>query len=250
MAIPLVESPTYALDHVEELGAEEMATKYLPLVQRLCRRFRYSGEPMDDLVQVGSIGLLKAIAKFDTGRGNSFVAFAVPVIVGEIKNYFRDHGWAIKIPRKLQSRKIAVDRTVQVLTQSLGRSPKVQEIAESTGFSQEEVVEAFQLQEFGKPVSLQAELDRDDGESNSNLLELVGSEDLELEGLADKLDLTRSVASLEPREKTIIYLRYYSELSQTVIAERLGISQMHVSRLHRRALGKLRTALVDSGDRL
>jgi RNA polymerase sigma-B factor len=200
---------------------------------------------MEDLVQVGSIGLLKAVAKFDPEYGNGFVAFAVPVIVGEIKNYFRDHGWAIKIPRKLQSRKIAVDRTAGVLTQRLGRSPRVHEIAESTGFSEEEVIETFQLQEFGRPVSLQAEIDRGDGESNSSLLEVLGSYDVELEALADKLDLAGSFTGLDSREKTIIYLRYYSELSQTVIAERLGISQMHVSRLHRKALGKLKTSLVD-----
>lgn len=250
MAIPIMDSPIYARDHLEGLGPDEIATKYLPLVQRLCRRFRYSGEPMEDLVQVGAIGLLKAVAKFDPGRGNGFVAFAVPVIVGEIKNYFRDHGWAIKIPRKLQSRKIAVDRTAGMLTQRLGRSPNVQEIAASTGFSEEEVLETFQLQEFGRPVSLQAEIDRGDGESNSNLLELLGSLDVELEGLAEKLDLAGSFAGLDPREKTIIHLRYYAELSQTVIAQQLGISQMHVSRLHRKALGKLRESLVDSSNPL
>ena len=118
---------------------DRLVMDHLSLVRRLCRRFYRLGEPMDDLVQVGTIGLIKAIKKYDPERGNNFVSFAVPVIVGEIKNYFRDHGWAVKLPRKLQQQKLAVDRSVITLTQSLGRAPTVSDIAQHTGFSHDEV---------------------------------------------------------------------------------------------------------------
>jgi len=125
---------------------ERLVEDHLPLVRRLCRRFNHSGEPLEDLIQAGSIGLLKAIEKYHPARGNSFIAFAVPEIVGEIKNYFRDHGWAVKIPRKLQEQKMVVDRTVENLTQELGRSPTIPEIAQATGFLQEEIYNTFELE--------------------------------------------------------------------------------------------------------
>ncbi len=133
------------------------------LVRRLCAKFRNSGEPMEDLVQVGSVGLLKAAAKYDPELGNSFAAHAIPVIVGEIKNYFRDHGWAVRIPRKLQSQKLAVGRSVDILNQELGRSPTVHEIAEAAGFTEDQVYETFEVGAIGKPVSL--DTDYESGES-------------------------------------------------------------------------------------
>ena len=131
---------------------DRLVSDHLPLVGRLCRRFAHLGEPLEDLVQVGTIGLLTAINKFDRRRGNSFVAFAVPVIVGEIKNYFRDHGWAVKVPRKLQQRKLAVDRTVVGLTQKLGRVPTVPEIGRAAGFSTEEVYQTLEVERYGRPL--------------------------------------------------------------------------------------------------
>lgn len=124
---------------------DRLVADHLALVRRLCNRFNHSGEPLEDLIQVGIIGLLKAIEKYDPARGSDFVAFAVPQILGEVKNYFRDHGWAVKVPRKLQRRKMVVERTVEVLTQRLGHSPTIPEIAEATGFSQEEVYDTFEL---------------------------------------------------------------------------------------------------------
>ena len=222
---------------------DQLVLDHLPLVSRLCRRFAHVGEPHDDLVQVGTIGLLKAINKFDRRRGNIFVAFAVPVIVGEIKNYFRDHGWAVKVPRKLQQRTLAVDRTVAGLCQELGRAPTVLEIATAAGFSTEEVYQTFEVERYGRPLSLDAEYDREDSQRTVSILDYLGSEDPDLEGLADKMDLTEALGCVAPREKAILYLKFYSGLSQTAIAHRLGISQMHVSRLQRNALSKLRLNL-------
>ena len=227
---------------------DRLVSDHLPLVGRLCRRFAYLGEPLEDLVQVGTVGLLKAINKYDSSRGNIFVAFAVPVIVGEIKNYFRDHGWAVKVPRKLQQRKLAVDRTVAGLTQELGRVPTAPEIAMAAGFSTEEVYQTFEVERYGRPLSLDAEYDREDSQAPASILDYLGSEDPDLEGLAAKMDLTEALGCVAPREQAILYLKFYSGLSQTAIAHRLGISQMHVSRLQRDALSKLRVSLTaDTG---
>ena len=223
---------------------ERLVLDHLPLVRRLCRRFYRSGEPLDDLLQVGTIGLLKAIKKFDPELGSKFVSFAIPVIVGEIKNYFRDHGWAVRLPRKLQSQKLAVDRAVVGLTQKLGHIPTVPEIAQDTGFSVEEVSETFELERCGKPLSLDAQYEGDDSEDISTILDYLGDRDPDLEGLADKLDLETALGGLDSREHSIIYWKFYSGLTQSAISQRLGISQMHVSRLQRNALSKLRLSLV------
>ena len=234
-----------ARDARDPSARERLVLDHLPLVRRLCRRFYRSGEPLDDLMQVGTIGLLKAISKFDPELGSNFVAFAVPVIVGEIKNYFRDHGWAVKLPRKLQGQKLAVDRAVVALTQILGHIPTVPEIAQHTGFPVEEVDETFEMERYGKPLSLDAPFEGDDGEGVSCMLDYVGNKDPELEGLADRLDLETALDGIDSRERAIIYLKFYSELSQSAISRRLGISQMHVSRLQRNALSKLRLTLLD-----
>ena len=225
-------------------AAERLVVDHLALVKRLCWRFHSSGEPQEDLIQVGTIGLLKAIKKFDPELGSSFISFAVPVIVGEIKNYFRDHGWAVKVPRKLQSQKMAVDRAVVGLTQNLGHTPTVPEIAEDTGFSIEEVAKTFEVERFGKPLSLDAQYESDDSEDVSSILDYMGVPDADLEGLADRVDLELALDGVDSREQAIIYLKFYSGLSQSAIAKRLGISQMHVSRLQRTALNKLKSSLI------
>ena len=222
---------------------DRLVSDHLPLVRRLCRRFSYSGEPLDDLMQVGTIGLLKAIKKFDPQLGSNFIAFAVPVIVGEVKNYFRDHGWAVKLPRKLQRQKLAVDRTVVTLTQTLGRTPTVPEIAQATGFCPEEVYETFEVERFGKPLSLDAQYDGDDSDDQSRILDYLGEADPDLEGLAVRLDLVESLGRLDSREQHVIFLRFHQGLSQGEIAARLGTYQMHVSRLLREALSKLKEDL-------
>ena len=223
---------------------EFLIIKHMALVRRLCGKFRNSGEPMEDLVQVGSVGLVKAADKFDPELGNSFAAYAIPVIIGEIKNYFRDHGWAVRVPRKLQSNKLAVGRTAEMLNQQMGRSPTVSEIAEATGFSKDEVYQTFEVELYGRPVSLDKEYDSGESDDTSAVLDYVGSVDPELETLPDRLDLARAVTCLDEREKTIIYMYYFNGLSQAEIAKVLGLSQMHVSRLQRGALGKLEQALA------
>ena len=223
---------------------DNLVNKHLGLVRRVCAKFRYSGEPFEDLVQVGSVGLLKAAAKYDPKLGSNFTAYAIPVIVGEVKNYFRDHGWAVKIPRKLQSQKLAVGRAVNTLNQDLGRSPTIPEIAEATGFTEDEVYQSFEVELYGKPVSLDSEYDSGESDGTSTVLDYVGDVDSELEALPDRLDLARAVGYLDQREQDIIYLYYYKELSQTEIARKLALSQMHVSRLQRGALGKLKQEIT------
>ena len=229
----------------DEQEREHLITKHIGLVRRLCGRFRNSGEPMEDLIQVGSVGLLKAAAKYDPELGSNFPAYAIPVIVGEIKNYFRDHGWAVKIPRKLQRQKLAVTRAVDMLSQNLERSPTIIEIAEATGFSVDEVYQTFEVELYGRPVSLDAEYSSGEGDGTSTVLDYVGTVDPELEALPNRLDLARALCCLDEREKAIIYLYYYKGLSQTEIAKKLALSQMHVSRLQRGALGKLERELTD-----
>ena len=223
-----------------------LAVQHIPLIRRLCERYRYSGVPMEDLVQIGSVGLLKAIDKFDPDRGSEFLAFAIPVVMGEIKNYFRDHGWAVKVPRKLQRHKQMVARAVEYLTHSHGRPPTVAELSEATGLSQEEVNETFELQHFGNLISLEAEFDSNGSGQSSKALDYLATEEAGLEAAAERIDLVKTMDSLNERERTIIRLKFYSGLSQTEIASRLGISQMHVSRLQRAALGKLREDLLDT----
>lgn len=224
---------------------ERLVEDHLALVRRLCNRFRYSGEPLEDLIQVGTIGLLKAVEKYNPARGDNFVAFAVPEIVGEIKNYFRDHGWAVKIPRKLQRQKVVVERTVESLTQELGRAPTIPEIAQDTGFSEEEVYDTFEVAKRGKPLSLDAEYGGNGTGESSSLMDYLASEGAEFEKLTDRIALADAVRRLNKREKTIIHLKFLKGLSQTEIAECLRISQMHVSRLQRNALTQLKQILLE-----
>ena len=146
---------------VDVVDRDRLVEQHLALVHRLCRRFRGLGEPLEDLAQVGTIGLIKAINKFDPTRGISLTTYAVPVILGEVKNYLRDHGWAVKVPRKLQSQKLAVQRAVEVLGQTLSRTPTVQEITHATGFSQEEVFDTLEVVNYTRPLSLDAEYQGD-----------------------------------------------------------------------------------------
>ena len=224
---------------------ERLVSSYIPLVHRLSRRFRDCGEAQEDLVQVGCIGLLKATKKFDPDRGVSFITYAVPVIVGEIKNHLRDHGWAVKVPRKIQTQKLAVQRAVESLGHILGRSPTFSEIAEATEISEAEIYDTFEVGNYGRPLSLDAEYDGNGTKDISTAMDYIGAEDPQFEKLEDRMDLGQTFCSLTKREKAIIYMKFYVGLSQTEIAKRLGISQMHVSRLQRHALGLLKEALVE-----
>ena len=173
------------------------------------------------------------------------VAFAVPVIVGEIKNYFRDHGWAVKMRRKLQRQKLAVDRAVESLTQALGRLPVVSEIGQATVYTPDQIYESIEMQRYGRPLSLDAKFERNDSEYTSTIMDYLGQEDPNLTILAERLDLMSALQFVDARQRKIIYLKFYSGLSQTAIADRRGISQMHVSRLERNALSKLKLTLLE-----
>jgi RNA polymerase sigma-B factor len=223
---------------------ERLVEQYIGLVEFLARRFRNRGEPLEDLVQVGTIGLLKAIDRFDLERGVEFSTYATPTIVGELKRHFRDKGWAVRVPRRLQELHLELTKTVSLLGQELGRSPTVAEIAESTGTDEETVLEGLEIAQAYNFTSLDAPIESDDGGSTS-FADQLGTQDEHLENLEYRASLAPEVAKLPDRERTILYLRFFKGLTQSEIADRLGISQMHVSRLLNRTLGQLREAFEE-----
>jgi RNA polymerase sigma-B factor len=222
----------------------QLVDQYIGLVEFLARRFRNRGEPLEDLVQVGTIGLLKAIDRFDLGREVEFSTYATPTIVGELKRHFRDKGWAVRVPRRLQELHLELTKTVNRLGQELGRSPTVLEIAETAGVSEETVLEGLEIAQAYNFTSLDAPIDTEDASSTS-FAEHLGSDDEHLENLEYRASLAPELSKLPERERRILYLRFFRGMTQSQIAERLGISQMHVSRLLNRTLARLREALEE-----
>ena len=216
---------------------ERLILAHLPLVRSLARRYANRGEPLDDLVQVGTVGLIKAIDRFDPERGSELAAFAAPTILGEIRRHFRDRAWSVHVPRRLKEGHAAVTRAVEDLTGRLGRSPSVAEIAAETGLDQEEVLDATAAGEAFRPLSLSAP--RPGGDDASDLLD-PGAPDEGYEVADGRAVLSRGMRMLPARERVILHLRFAEGLTQSEIAARVGISQMHVSRLIRRALERLR----------
>jgi RNA polymerase sigma-B factor len=222
---------------------DELVVTHLNLARFLAVKFSNRGEPLDDLVQVGTVGLLKAIDRFDVERGVEFTTYATPTIVGEIKRYFRDKGWAVKVPRRLQELNLAVNRNSDKLAIDLGRSPTVAELAERLHATEEEILEAQELGQAYNLLSLDSEVSGDSDKKSQTLADTVGANDAGLELLEDRANLERAFEVLSGRERVIIYLRFYESVSQTEIAKRLNVSQMHVSRLQAKALEKLRAIL-------
>jgi RNA polymerase sigma-B factor len=222
---------------------EGLVHLHLPLVQHCARRFLNRGELQEDLVQVGTIGLLKAIDRFDPGRGVEFSTYATPTIIGEVKRHFRDKGWAIRVPRRLQELRLHIVGATAELTQQLGRSPTPRELAERVGCSVEEIVEGLESNNAYATLSLDAGDDHED--SPSRLLDALGSEDAHLEHVEIRESLKPLIDALPAREKKILLLRFFRNQTQTQIAEEIGVSQMHVSRLLTRTLAELRAALHD-----
>jgi RNA polymerase sigma-B factor len=218
---------------------ERLVEGYRSLVYFLARKFMNRGEPLDDIVQVGFLGLIKAIERFDPELGNEFTTFATPTVTGEIKRYFRDKGWAIRFPRRLQELYQQVVRMNEDLKKELGRTPRVAEIAERLKVSEEEVLEAMEMSPAHAPMSLNATIGSD-GDDGRSLFESIGNADPNLERVEMRDVLRRAMAHLTPRERSIMAMRFYDEMSQSEIAKKLGISQMHVSRLQRAALDHLR----------
>lgn len=223
---------------------QRLVDQFIGLVEFLARRFRNRGEPLEDLVQVGSIGLLKAIDRFDLDREVEFSTYATPTIVGELKRHFRDKGWAVRVPRRLQELHLEITKVVGFLGHELGRAPTVPEIAEAARVSEEEVLEGLEIAQAYNFTSLDAPIDSDDSGSTS-FADQLGGEDEHLENLEYRASLAPEMAKLPEREQRIIYLRFFKAMTQSEIAERLGISQMHVSRLLNRTLTTLRESLEE-----
>jgi RNA polymerase sigma-B factor len=220
---------------------EELVRLFYPLAEHLARRFRSRGEPLDDLIQVASIGLLKAIDRFDLERGVRFSTYAVPTIVGELKRHFRDTGWAIRVPRRLQERALLVRDAIASASQELGRSPTVSELAMFANISEEEVLEAMETMHAHSVESLDTPVDDDTAGTASAIGEVDETLEL-LEGWANAAPLLRT---LPERERRLLYYRFVCDMPQSQIAQSLGISQMHVSRLLARTLAHLRGTIGD-----
>jgi RNA polymerase sigma-B factor len=220
---------------------EELVERFLPLARDLALRYAYTDEPFDDLLQVASLGLIKAIDRFEPGRGTKFTSYAAPTILGELKRYFRDKGWSLHVPRDLQERTLAVSRETEALSKQLGRSPMVREVAAGLGCSVEEVLEAQEAAASYEAASLDAPAARDDEESAA-LVDLLGTEDSAYELVEDRHAIASTWQALPDVERKVLELRFTHDLTQREIGEQIGYSQMHVSRLLRRALNRLETA--------
>ncbi|MFE2277337.1 RNA polymerase sigma factor SigF [Streptomyces sp. NPDC059454] len=214
---------------------------HLPLVEHLARRFRNRGEPLDDLTQVATIGLIKSVDRFDPDRGVEFSTYATPTVVGEIKRHFRDKGWAVRVPRRLQELRLALTTATAELSQLHGRSPTVHELAEKLAISEEEVLEGLESANAYSTLSLDVP-DTDD--ESPAVADTLGAEDEALEGVEYRESLKPLLEDLPPREKRILLLRFFGNMTQSQIAQEVGISQMHVSRLLARTLAQLREKLL------
>jgi RNA polymerase sigma-B factor len=223
---------------------DDLVRLHLPLVEHCARRFQNRGEPLEDLVQVGTIGLIKAVDRFDAERGVEFSTYATPTIVGEIKRHFRDKGWAIRVPRRLQELRMAISGVTGDLSQRLGRAPTPREIAEKLGISVEEVMEGLESANAYATLSLDAGDSGDEG--MSSMLDTLGEDDVAMEHVEIRESIKPLLEALPAREKKILLLRFFSGMTQSQIAAEIGVSQMHVSRLLSRTLEKLREGLESS----
>lgn len=230
-------------DPRRQVARDRLVTLHLPLVEHLARRFRNRGEPYDDLVQVATIGLIKAIDRYDPGRGVEFSTYATPTIVGEIKRWFRDKGWAIRVPRRLQEMRLAIGTATATLTQDLGRSPTVSELAQQIGATEDEILEGLESASAYSTLSLDAP-DGLDGDGPA-VLSNLGKEDEALIDVENREALKPLLSRLTDRERRILMLRFFAGMTQSQIAGEVGISQMHVSRLLARTLAKLREGLLE-----
>ncbi|MGH2660859.1 MAG: SigB/SigF/SigG family RNA polymerase sigma factor [Actinomycetota bacterium] len=218
---------------------EELVRIHQPLTEYLARRFMGRGEHIDDLVQVAYIGLLNAIDRFDPSRDVQFSTFAGVTIIGELKRHFRDKGWAVRVPRRLQETGLRVSRSLGEMWQELGRSPTVGEIAARLDLPEEEILEAMEAMQAYSTSSLEAPV----GDQGPSHAETLSQDDESLELLEAWATIAPKLHELPNRERTILYLRFFRGLTQSEIAQRLGISQMHVSRLLSQTLAELRTAI-------
>lgn len=236
---PVVAAPAHP---DTQLAPAELIESYLPLAQRIAQRYAGRGEPVEDLVQVATVGLIKAARRYDPERGTPFPSYAIPTMVGELRRHFRDMCWAVRVPRGLQELSLRVQGALDRLTRELGRSPTTEEVAQEIGVSADEVLEALETSSAYSAVSLDAPVYDEDMPS-------LGDQLGEPEGLLEQIEARESVkrvlASLPARERRILTLRFFGGRTQAEIAREMGISQMHVSRLIARTLARLRDHLVD-----
>jgi len=223
----------------------QLVEGHLGLAEYLARRFSNRGEHLDDLVQVASLGLLKAVDRFEPSRGVEFSTYATHTIVGELKRHFRDKGWAVRAPRRMQELYLRLGKVVSSLSQELGRSPTIPELAADAQVSEEEVLEALEAGQAYRFSSLDAPGGGDDDEGDT-LSAHLGGEDPRLIEAEHRAALSPLIARLPPRDQTILHLRFFVGMTQSEIAGQLGISQMHVSRLLARSLNQLRAAASES----
>jgi RNA polymerase sigma-B factor len=227
--------------HGDTAAREALVERFLPLARQLARRYQHGGEHLDDLIQVASLGLLKAIDRFDPDRETAFSSFAVPTILGELKRHFRDKGWSVRVPRDLQELAVRVERVSDELARELGRAPSVAELAEHIGVTAEQVLEAREAAAAYRAVSLDRPRDEDD-ESDVGMADSVGIEDPGYGVAEDAATVERMMRILSEREREVLRLRFAEDLTQSEIGARVGVSQMHVSRLIRHAVAQLREA--------
>jgi len=226
---------------------EQLIEQYMSLVRSLARRYAYRGEQLEDLVQIGAIGLIKAIDRFDVNRGVELTTYATPNIIGEIKRHFRDRGWSVRVPRGLQELNIQLSRLMEELTVQHGRSPTIPELAKAAGVNDEEVLEAIESGRAYTSLSLSVGASSDD-EGELDPLESLGTEEPRYEVSENLAMLAPGFRVLDERERKILHLRFFEGLTQSQIAQQVGISQMHVSRLIRRSLEKIRDEIAVESD--
>jgi RNA polymerase sigma-B factor len=223
---------------------EELAVRFMPLARQLASRYRHSGEPLEDLAQVACVGLLKAIDRYDPERGTDFTRYALPTMLGELKRHFRDKGWALRVPRATQELALKVNEALGTLPAKLGRAARPRDVADAIGVSVEDVLEAMEAASARRPYSLDAAVGPDD--DAAVLADTIGDEDPAFQTVEYGEAIARTLALLPERERAILNLRFVEDLTQSEIADRVGISQMHVSRLLRRALDAVREQVPDS----
>jgi RNA polymerase sigma-B factor len=221
---------------------EELVERFMPLARQLARRYQHGSEPLEDLIQVASVGLVKAIDRFDPARTTAFSSYAVPTMVGELKRYFRDFGWAVHVPRGMQERTVAVQATVTRLTKELGRSPSPSEVGEALDLHEEQVLEALEASLAYNARSLDAPPPGAEDPDDYGYGDTLGEDDERFELVELGVTIAPALRALPERERRILHMRFVDDMTQSDIAARIGVSQMHVSRLIRRSLGRLAEA--------
>jgi RNA polymerase sigma-B factor len=227
----------------DSLAREQLVTRFLPLARQLARRYQRASEPLDDLLQVASVGLIKAIDRFDADREIAFSSYAVPTILGEIKRHFRDRTWAVRVPRDLQELSLKVDKAVGKLSEELRRQPSVAEIGEAVGADEEMVLEALQAGGAYRAVSFEAPRGGTGGDDEvTTLADSIGFDEEGFDRAEERATLAQLMASLTPREREVLRMRFEEDMTQAEIGAVIGVSQMQISRVIRQALARLRAA--------